>query len=40
MKYGIGAMVDRAKDALSTPIDMVKMVKQIITKPKALEEEK
>lgn len=27
-------MVDRVRDALSTPIDMVKMVKQIITKPK------
>ena len=27
-------MVDRVRDALSKPIDMVKMVKQIITKPK------
>lgn len=27
-------MVDRVKDALSKPIDMVKMVKQILTKPK------
>ncbi len=27
-------MVDRVRDALSKPIDMVKMVKQIIAKPK------
>ena len=27
-------MVDRVKDALSTPIDMVKIAKQILTKPK------
>ena len=27
-------MVDRVKDALSTPIDMEQIVKQIITKPK------
>lgn len=27
-------MVDRVKDALSTPIDMAQMVKQITTKPK------
>ena len=26
--------IDRVKDALSTPIDMVQMVKQILTKPK------
>ena len=29
-------MVDRVKDALSTPIDMVQMVKQILTKPKGV----
>ena len=27
-------MIDRVKDALSTPIDMEQIVKQIITKPK------
>jgi len=27
-------VVDRVKDALSTPIDMAQMVKQILTKPK------
>lgn len=27
-------MIDRVKDALSTPIDMAQMVKQILTKPK------
>lgn len=27
-------MVDRVKEALSTPIDMAQIVKQIITKPK------
>jgi|SRR5690554_397674 len=27
-------MIDRVKDALSTPIDMAQMVKSILTKPK------
>ncbi len=32
--YDPKTVLYRVKDALSTPIDMVKMVKQIITKPK------
>ena len=32
--YAYDEMIDRVKDALSTPIDMVQMVKSILTKPK------